>query len=52
MLMRFRFLAAALVAAILVSCSGGSGGNGNPPGVIDGTGVDRIDSVMNDVMRR
>jgi CubicO group peptidase (beta-lactamase class C family) len=46
-----RFLPFVLFAAMLPSC-GGSGGENRPPVVIEGTGVERIDSAMNDVMDR
>lgn len=41
----------ALVVAILSAC-GGSGGGEQPPVVIQGDGVERIDAAMNDVMQR
>lgn len=41
----------ALVVAVLSAC-GGSGGGEQPPVVIQGDGVERIDAAMNDVMQR
>ena len=40
-----------LLVALLGSCDG-SGGGGDVPRIIQGTGVDRIDNAMNDVMNR
>lgn len=39
-------------AVALLSACGGSGGGGQPPDVIQGDGVERIDAAMNDVMQR
>jgi CubicO group peptidase (beta-lactamase class C family) len=46
-----RVLSFALFAALLSSC-GGSGGGDDPPVVIRGTGVERVDTAMNDIMDR
>jgi len=46
-----RVLSFALFAALLSSC-GGSGGGDPPPVVIRGTGVERVDTAMNDIMDR
>ena len=46
-----RLVSIALFAVLLSSC-GGSGGSDRPPVVIQGTGVERIDTAMNDVMDR
>ena len=46
-----RILSFALSAVLLSSCGGSGGGDGSPV-VIQGTGVERIDLVMDDVMDR
>jgi CubicO group peptidase (beta-lactamase class C family) len=46
------FYCCLLVAATLLPACGGSGGNAGPPIEINGTGVERIDTAMDAVMRR
>jgi len=46
-----RLLLFPLLVTLLSSC-GGSGGGDGPPAVIRGTGVERIDLAMNDIMDR
>lgn len=42
-----------LASSLVLLCAcGGSGGDSEPPGIIQGDGVERIDQAMNDVMDR